>query len=303
MDAYYPYSLVSNRGITRKGTLISSAGGYADLFPWPEFGDLDLDQQLHLLKKGKPTPLAQRSFKLAIKDGEWRKAGINPIRNNDVENHFLINDFSEADIPSGFQTLKIKMMENFRIQIPFLEKWADRNFKIRLDFNSSLTFENFLNFSNALSANLKNQIDFVEDPFPYSLENWKAANEQLPLACDFEQPNVDWNQSVFPFTTVIYKPARQDRSQIQGPLASGLNLVVTSSMDHPMGCLHALVESIELKKEFGSQILDAGCMSWPIYGTNDYTEKIKVSGSKVIDVEGLGIGFDRILQRLPWIPI
>jgi O-succinylbenzoate synthase len=300
---YFPYTLVSRRGQARKGALISYAGGYADLFPWPEFGDEKLDDQLFSLKNGTPTALATRTLHLATKDGQWRQSKINPTRKNNLLNHYLIDDFSEPEIPSGFKTLKIKMMENYRIQIPFLEKWAEADYQLRLDFNSGINFESFLNFERALSPQLKTKIEFVEDPFPFHFDHWKIANEHLPLACDFEYTKVDWNKIDFPFKTFIYKPARQDRRYIQKSIEIGLNVAVTSSMDHAVGCLHALAEAIELKNDFGDQILDPGCMSWPIYGPSEFAEKIKTNGAAVIDVDGTGIGFDQIFQELAWIQL
>ena len=44
------------RSIVRRGALLCVGSGFADLHPWPELGDQDLDQQLSGLARGQRTP-------------------------------------------------------------------------------------------------------------------------------------------------------------------------------------------------------------------------------------------------------
>jgi O-succinylbenzoate synthase len=300
---YFPYQL-SNKGSVRNGSLISYRGGFADLFPWPEFGDSDLKGQLQSIQNGKPSTLAQRSLQLAEKDAIWRQNKKTPIQGSGIRNHFLITNETAAEVATGFEKVKIKMKPDFEKQISMLEEFAELGLGLRLDFNCSLDFSRFVAFEKMLPAKVKKQIEFIEDPFQYNNATWAEANQLLPLACDFEFDKVNWSQfkdkSEVPFSVLIYKPARQDRAVAETAIEKGLNITVTSSMDHPVGCLHALAETIEIKKQYGNQILDSGCMSWLVYGPNEFTENIHSVNSEIVGVNGSGIGFDKIFERLPW---
>jgi o-succinylbenzoate synthase len=72
---YWRYELIPKRRLStvaidgpRHGALIRVDGGFADIHPWPELGDLPLDQQLALLARDETTPLTQASLEFASID-------------------------------------------------------------------------------------------------------------------------------------------------------------------------------------------------------------------------------------------
>ena len=98
--------------------------GYSDLFPWPEFGDSELDQQIEFLKRGKQTPLIERSLQMAQIDSQLRAAGQSAFDGANLKNHFLVRDLAKIDFvdlqAKGFTSLKIKLNPEFEKQVPDL---------------------------------------------------------------------------------------------------------------------------------------------------------------------------------------
>ena len=44
----------------RQGALVRVDGGVADLHPWPELGDLSIDEELEAIRNKMPTPLGEK---------------------------------------------------------------------------------------------------------------------------------------------------------------------------------------------------------------------------------------------------
>lgn len=294
--------------VERQGCLLRINGGFADLFPWPEFGDETLDQQLAYLSAGKPTLLTQQSLVLAQKDSEYRQHQINPLKKSPpLRNHLLMTSLT-ADLQiKDFKSVKIKLGRDWSKDIPVLNAWIESNpsILVRLDFNSSLNLTEFGKFVQQCSDLLKQQIEFVEDPMPYIEKDWFRAEELLPLACDFE-----WDKAFsaaktsVPFHVLIAKPARRALLEISTRAKDfNLAIVVTSSMDHPVGCLQALTQALELKKDPELRLLDAGCLSWNQYSEKIFSSQIDVSGPYVLGTPGFGVGFEQTLEKLKWMKL
>src|SRR5712692_10341282 len=105
------YTLVPRRALNarsvaapRHGSLLRVDDGFADLFPWPELGDVPLDEQLALLERGLTTPLTSRSLQLASVDGAARRAGRSLFEG------LMIPDshWPGFDPPPAFDTIKVK---------------------------------------------------------------------------------------------------------------------------------------------------------------------------------------------------
>ncbi|MFN7728790.1 MAG: enolase C-terminal domain-like protein [Bdellovibrio sp.] len=286
--------------------------GYADLFPWPELGDAELESELATIERGQFSHLVEQSILLARQDAVLRSSGKNAFQDlAKVNNHFLITDCSRLDEltiedmkKSGFTTAKIKVGRNPEEEA----KWIDRFLRthqmtVRLDFNSKGTFKSFENFVRALSPAVQSRIEYVEDPFPYDPELWAAANQLRPLALDQEYDKVAWDnmKAPVPFKVVVIKPARQDvKKAVDHANKFGLNMVVTSSLDHPVGIAHSLLVAGELKKFYPDRLLDCGCLSLRSYEANDFSKSMIVQGSYLVEIPGLGIGFDNLFERMTW---
>ncbi|MEZ0392617.1 MAG: hypothetical protein ACAH59_10390, partial [Pseudobdellovibrionaceae bacterium] len=84
----------------RQGALLkvqwpSDQIGYADIFPWPEYGDAPIEQQIEALAKGKISGLVEQAIWLAKKDAKLRSQNKNAFTGAaKIKNHFLITDYT-----------------------------------------------------------------------------------------------------------------------------------------------------------------------------------------------------------------
>ncbi|HEY0158732.1 MAG TPA: enolase C-terminal domain-like protein [Thermoanaerobaculia bacterium] len=262
------YTLRRRDGGVRAGALLRTAGGYADVHPWPELGDAPLDEQLALLARGETTPLTRASLHLASVDGEARARGVSLFAGLTIpESHWPGNE-----PPEGFDTVKIKGVQ----PVP-------EGVRIRIDFNARLTAEEFLLLAERLP---KERIDFVEDPCPYDAATWRElrARTGLRLALDRFTGEAD---------LLVHKPALS----VEFPVFRG-EIVVTSYMDHPVG-------------QFGAAWVAAthdvsprcGLMTHVLYEPDAFVERVEREGARLLPPRGTGIGFDDLLESLPWTSI
>ena len=150
--------------------------GYADIFPWPEFGDADIVDQLRALAQGKLSPLVEQAIWLAKKDSVWRKDRKNAhVGAAKIKNHFLVTDFTKFNDAAikearsaGFTTFKIKVGRAVDEEGKFIAKFLKQNpVLIRLDFNAKTDFSEFERLFSHLGPAEKARIEFVEDPVPW----------------------------------------------------------------------------------------------------------------------------------------
>ncbi len=286
--------------------------GYADLFPWPELGDETLDQQISMIANGQLTPLVEQAIWLAKKDAAFRKTKTNAFKSAaKIKNHYLINDYTKftdahlKDLRSaGFTTLKIKVGRDVDEEGKFASRLIRQNpITVRLDFNSQINFSQLERFFSHLSPSEKPKIEFVEDPFTWDMEAWTEAAKIAPLAIDYEYSKVGWEslKAKPPFSIVVLKPARQDIDKaLERINKHALKMVVTSSLDHPVGVAHACLLAAELKKFYPNTLLDCGCLSLKAYRANEFSLQIQTSGPYLKEISGTGIGFDELLQKAYW---
>lgn len=248
----------------REGALIRVDDGFADVHPWPELGDAALEEQLRLLARGETTTLTRCSLRFAAIDSEARSRGVSLFDGLVIpESHW-----PGADPPASFDTAKIKGIAN-----------VPPNVRLRIDFNATLSAEEFLRLELP-----RERIDFVEDPCPYDARVWNElrARTGLRLALDrgVATDGVD---------VLVCKPAVQESVPI------GREVVVTSYMDHPVGQFFAAY--VAATHDVSAR---CGLMTHVLYESNGFIERIRVDGARLLPPDGTGIGFDDLLERLPW---
>lgn len=288
--------------------------GYADLHPWPELGDFDLDVQLDAVSRGKLTCPAEQTIWMAKRDAILRsekKSAFSGL--SKVKNHFLITDFTKVGEAvlreikeSGFTTVKIKVGRSTEDEVKFINKVVRQSpLQIRLDFNSKSTYDKFAKFISLLSAGEKKRIEYVEDPFPWDEQGWTEAAKLAPLAVDAEATNIDWKKiKLPPFKVMVIKPARQDLDQaVERVNKFALKMVITSALDHPVGIAHASYVAGELKKIYPNVLLDCGCLTVRSYKPNEFSTKMMIQGPYLNNVPGTGVGFDDLFAKLEWQPL
>jgi O-succinylbenzoate synthase len=157
--------------------------------------------------------------------------------------------------------------------------------RIRIDFNATLNAEEFLRIAETLP---RERIDFIEDPCPYDEALWLQLRNTtgLPLALDLAATGN--RQPATPFIRV-HKPA------VTMDWPSHEDVVVTSYMDHPVG-------------QFGAAYVAAthsvnsrcGLFTHVLYEPDAFIERIEANGARLLPPRGTGIGFDDLLENLPW---
>ncbi|HVR40608.1 MAG TPA: hypothetical protein VMU84_16050 [Thermoanaerobaculia bacterium] len=248
----------------REGALLRADDGFADIHPWPELGDAPLDEQLALLARGETTPLTRCSLRFASLDAAARSRSVSLFDGLTIpESHW-----PGADPPPGFDTVKIK---NVAVIPP--------NVRLRIDFNATLSADEFLRLELP-----RERVDFVEDPCPYDARVWNElrAKTGLRLALDrgVATDGVD---------VLVCKPA------VQESVPTGREVVVTSYMDHPVGQFFAAW--VAATHDVSSR---CGLMTHVLYESNEFIERIRVDGMRLVPPSGTGIGFDDLLEQLPW---
>lgn len=301
-------------GILLEVTFEDGAVGYADLHPWTEFGHASLARQLASLRVFAPTPLAALALRYARMDAEARRArislfdGLAPLRS-----HALFTDWIHAPrsmvescLDEGYTAIKLKIGCHPEREAEVLNGWSDIPVQWRLDANATFASGEDISqkFFIKLSTHVCSSIEFVEDPCAYNAHAWKELFQrtQIPLALDWQLP---WTPPPWEGARiVILKPASQNASILASAAKSGgMELVVTHSMDHPLGQAVALWTAMQLHRKYGALIREGGLQALGLYESDDFGRCLRTQGAMVIPPEGTGFGFDELLAALPWVPL
>ncbi|KHD89699.1 MAG: hypothetical protein OM95_01075 [Bdellovibrio sp. ArHS] len=320
--SYSPYSLKPVQALNavagaspREGVLLKiewddGMKGYADLHPWPELGDLSLEEQMSELRRGRMSPQIEQSFWLARRDALARHEkkslfdGTEKLKNNFLLTNFnsLKPGFLDELKRDGYTSLKIKVGRNLQEEADVLTHVAAAGLKIRLDFNAVATWQIFERFMRSLPTTVKPSIEYVEDPFPFDVTSWNEAKKLVKIAIDNQYDKVPWQiLRTAPFDVIVIKPAKMDVDKaIERCRQWNLKATVTSYMDHAVGVAHAAAVAMELKKKHGEMILEAGCLTHRHYNMDSFSAEINTQGPYLLRIKGHGVGFDKLLKELPW---
>ena len=274
---YAPYELVARRALNaratelrRRGALIRVDDGFADVHPWPELGDAPLEEQLALLARGETTSLTRASLRFARLDAEARAAGRWLFEGVTIpESHW-----PGGEPPSGFDTVKLKCGPDFDASS------LPDGLRIRLDFNATLDAEMFAR----IAATLPDSVEFVEDPCPYDADVWRELRARTGVRLA-----LDRRESVEGVDVLAVKPAVQDVPSVDR------ELVITSYMDHPLGQLAAAL----VASQSGTSDR-CGVVTHVLYEPNEFSERLRIDGSRLVAPAGTGFGFDDLLEAQSW---
>ena len=261
------YALRMRSGIVREGALLRVDDGFADVHPWPDLGDEPLREQLALLARGETTPLTRASLRCAAIDGDARRRGVSLFDGLTIP----LSHWPGNDPPPGFDTVKLKRA----VDLP-------PGVRIRIDFNARLTAEEFVRIAETLP---RERVDFIEDPCPYDEDVWRELRVRtgLRLALDRFSGNAD---------VLVHKPALQTDFPVHD------DVVVTSYMDHAIGQFYAAYVA-------ATHTVNPRCglMTHVLYEPDAFFERIERDGARLLPPHGTGLGFDDLLERLPWTSI
>lgn len=278
-----------------RGALIRLNGGYGCLHPWPELGDAPLEEQLHLLSIGGSTPLIAGALRCAKADGTARAEGRSLFVGEVPESHWLAlpGDEPAQAREQGFDTVKLKLGRDFVHESVLVEKWHDAGFRLRLDYNESLSLSTFLEYWDSLGA-MKKSVQLIEDPIIWNTENWRVLREiGVPVATDREVES-----RFHPGEIAVIKPALSDwLPPREAPF------LVTSYMDHAVGQSWAAAEAARLAKAEPKRLIGCGLLTHRCFEADPFFERITTEGPRLLPAAGTGLGFDDLLEGLSWKPL
>jgi o-succinylbenzoate synthase len=276
---YWRYELIPKRRLStvaidgpRHGALIRVDGGFADIHPWPELGDLPLDQQLALLARDETTPLTQASLEFASIDAAARRDGRSLFEGVTIPP----SHWPGPDPPAGFDTVKLKGIDRIPDHV-----------RLRIDFNATLTAEEFVQIAATLP---RERIDFIEDPCPYDPSIWRELRAQTGLRLALDRAASSSRLcSVDSYDVLILKPALEEIP------CTDAEIVVTSYMDHPIGQLTAAYTAATANIK-----TTCGLITHVLYENDVFIERMRIDETHLVPPGGPGWGFDDLLENLPW---
>lgn len=275
-----------------EGFLIRVDGGVGCVQPWPELGDATLEEQWQALREGRNTPLLERARVCAAADAAARREGRSLFEGLVVpRSHCTVT--GEADFKAlraeGFDTVKLKGGKNWGEVLEKLCQAAAAGLRVRLDFNGVLEERDFLDFVKA-AGGMGEAVDFVEDPVPYDPELWQRLQQQTGwrLALDRVSGTVSGG-----FGVRVLKPAVDGMRGEAGPV------VITSYMDHPVGQVFAAWEAAR----FAGPQERAGLLTHRLFERDAFSDRLAGHGPDWIAPAGSGLGFDDLLEALPWVSL
>lgn len=276
--------------------------GHADLFPWVELGDLPLGLQLETLKERTPLPLAAASVLWAFEEAKARAKKEAFFPGTDIESHATL---VERSLPQSVPFAKLKIsdvdaqdwgpVEAFMRQHPLT--------KFRLDFNGLFDdFDLADLFWSKVSDDIKAQIDFLEDPFCDDLMGDPDVHEVFTdamIAVDRSRaPDAIANAHIRVLKPITFAPdfLLSEAMDFRG------KLVVTSSMDHPLGQLIALRGAQLIQKSCPEKMLAAGLLTHSLYEIHQASDWVHTKG-RCLQAKPTGLpgwGLQRELDALVW---
>ena len=75
-------------------------------------------------------------------------------------------------------------------------------------------------------------------------------------------------------------------------------------MDHPLGQMFAAYEAAEMQKRFPNLVIEGGLVTHHLFDDSDpFVSALGPLIPQLQPVAGTGLGFDDLLNDLPWIPL
>lgn len=203
-------------------------------------------------------------------------------------------------IEAGFSTVKLKTGRDPAAEAKFLDAMAAEfpGLKWRLDFNESLTPDEAAEFLLGLADNTRAAIDFVEDPCPYAESAWRALHQRtnVDLAVDREAAPLSSAAQV-----MVIKPAIDEPFLLaEAAIRHRQQVVLTGYMDHPLGQTFAAWEAARLDLQFPALVGLCGLQTHHLFEPDAFSEMLGPWAPVFQVPEGNGLGFDDLLDELPW---
>lgn len=281
--------------------------GYGCIHPWPELGDVDLEQTLALLSKGKLTRLARRALECAAADAAAREKKVSLFGNLTIpQSHATLmmdEDAFQSAVDAGFRTVKVKVGKDLPGETRFIRGQSSLfpGVRWRLDFNGALSADAVASFLGYLGGDARDRIDFIEDAYEMgTLADVPALGAYgIPMAVDREIEGVRGN-----FGVAVVKPALNAAGPVLARAEDGGKRVVfTSYMDHPLGQSFAAWEAARAMRSHPAVLGTCGLVTHGLFAPDAFTECLGTPSPTFSPAAGTGLGFDDLLAALEWTPL
>jgi o-succinylbenzoate synthase len=295
---------VSKRSVF-EGVLIQIDGGFGCIHPWPELGDPPLEKCLADLAGPRRWPIVRRAIRCAEYDRAARVFDESLFEEMEVPlSHATLPKADPSDlalaVEAGFTMIKLKAGRDLVSEAKFLETMAVEfpALKWRLDFNESLTPEEAENFLLGLTETTRAVIDFIEDPCPFSETAWTELHQKtrVKLAVDREAAPLSTAAQFMVIKPAIDEPFLLGEAAIQNHQRA----ILTSYMDHPVGQAFAAWEAARLELQLPGLVGICGLQTHHLFEANEFSALLGPWAPKFQAPTGTGIGFDDLLDALPW---
>lgn len=297
----HPYTLeprgAPNRLATaapRRGLLVrweaEAHAGHADLFPWPELGDANIDELRADLRQQVANSLSRAALAWARYEATAQREGRMFFPAPDVVSHVTLLPGAATTAPLAKAKISTA---NPQEAIDILARSPHTRF--RFDLNGLFSdADSAMSWWRAL-APFHQRIDFLEDPTVS--EHVPSARAWFPgskIALDRFSDQTLWSHA----NVLVMKPSAAIPAA--APDFTG-TLVVTSVMGHPLGQLQALHAAQRWCAE-GAPIVEAGLLTHDCYFPHAHSEWVTAAEGclRPANATGLGWGMNTQLHSLPW---
>ncbi len=288
-----------------EGVLIRTGDGYGCIHPWVELGDPPLVRCLEDLAGPRRWPVVRRALRCANLDAAARRHQVSLFEDLEVPvSHAtlpaLASDALTQAVEAGFDRVKTKAGRDLPAEARSLREMtiAFPRLRWRIDFNERPEARDVAEFLDTLDPETRDRIDFLEDPCPYAESTWTELHRQyrVRLAVDREAaPRCGAAQ------VMVIKPAVDEPLLLgEAAAAAGQEIVVTSSMDHPLGQAFAAWEAARLDLSLPGRIGVCGLQTHHLFAADPFSEFLGPWSPQFQPPAGTGLGFDDLLERLPW---
>jgi o-succinylbenzoate synthase len=311
-----PYTLRSRgslNAVSRRrefhGALIRVSRGVGCLHPWPEFGDAEIEEQLETLRQGGTSKVIERALHMVEMDGEARRRGVSLFAGLEIPPcHYSWDQNQSAEpqmqrvVKEGWRAIKTKGTADVESMLRSFESpnalAGDAPVQVRVDFNSCLSEEQFVTFMGEMSSQAKKRLDFIEDPFPYDPLRWEEMRKRFGVRLALDKQLRGAKEG---FDVAVLKPGRREWREMVKELPPQVRVVMTSAMDHAVGQSFAAYEAALAWKELGSRMDLCGLCTEHLFEEDAFFALLSSRGGRLkVDRNGTGLGFDDVLEKLPW---
>ncbi|MEM6910916.1 MAG: enolase C-terminal domain-like protein [Verrucomicrobiota bacterium] len=288
------------------GALIRRGDGVGCLHPWEALGDASLEAELSALRSGQPLALGERALECAREDGRARRGEYSLFRGLDLPRcHATLTRPSEEAFEEawaqGFSRFKVKArpdQQQLDLALAGISRLPPEA-RIRFDFNEEGNVHFLTLWLSRLSREQKARIEFLEDPFPYEdPRDWREfhGRMRIPLALDQHLRDAVRGES----QVGVIKPAVENPPKILAQHPQIQDWVVTSYMDHPVGQAYAAWWAAHLDQSYEWGETFHGLATHQLFEPTPFSEELHMMGDRLIPPKGTGLGFNELLDKLPW---